>query len=132
MIVPHLFKTAERADGWPDRKGRHPSAQATTHSPVVAIVRRVKALANPTAIMVIAVVLGAATTGAIVAVDASPRASSPAPDSPAWHQLHPVHAPRLPIRPAAYFGAYEPTSPDSYSGMKLFAHAVGRAPNLAL
>jgi mannan endo-1,4-beta-mannosidase len=132
MTIPHMRKTVESADGWPYRKGRHPSAQATGHSPIAAIVRRVKALANSTVIMVIAVVLGAATTGAVLAVESSPRASSPVPDSPAWHQLHPVHAPRLSVRPAAYFGAYEPTSPDSYSGMKLFAHTVRRVPNLAL
>lgn len=101
---------------------------------MAALVRHVKALANSKAVITtIAVILGAATTGAVVLTKFSPsHASSPAVDSPAWHRLHPVHRPPLPVRPQAYLGAYEPTSPNSYSGMKLFAHTAGRAPNLAL
>jgi mannan endo-1,4-beta-mannosidase len=93
------------------------------------------ALTNSTvAVTAIAVVLGAvATTSVVIALESShSHASSPALDTPAWHRLHPVYAPPLSVQPAAYIGAYEPESPDSYSGMKLFAQTAGRLPNLAL
>jgi mannan endo-1,4-beta-mannosidase len=51
--------------------------------------------------------------------------------SPAWHREHPVHV-TLPVRPLAYLGAYEATSPGGYSGMETFARTCGRQPNLAL
>jgi Glycosyl hydrolase family 26 len=101
---------------------------------VASLVRHVTSLTNSKAVItVIAVILGAAaTTGAVVTESSPSHASSPAPGSPAWHRLHPVHGHPLPVRSQAYLGAYEPASPNSYSGMKLFAHTAGRAPNLAL
>jgi mannan endo-1,4-beta-mannosidase len=101
---------------------------------MAVLVRHAIALINSKAVITaIAVVLGAATTVAVVITKSSlSHASSPAPGSPAWHRLHPVHGQPLPVRSQAYFGAYEPTSPDSYSDMNLFAHTAGRTPNLAL
>lgn len=49
-----------------------------------------------------------------------------------WHRAHPVHTPPLPTRPFAYLGAYEATSPGSYSGMRKFASATTTHPDLAL
>jgi mannan endo-1,4-beta-mannosidase len=135
MTIPPLPQPAEPVDRRPSGKGRDPSKRAGGRSPIAALVRHAAALANSKAVITaIAVTLGAAaTTGAIVSIESSrPDASSPAPGTPAWHRLHPVHTPPLPVRPQAYLGAYEPTSPDSYSGMKLFTQTVGRPPNLAL
>jgi hypothetical protein len=101
---------------------------------MAVLVQHATALINSKAVITaIAVILGAATTAAVVITKSSPsHASSPAPDSPAWHRLHPVYVQPLPVRQQAYLGAYEPASPYSYSGMKLFAHTAGRTPNLAL
>jgi Glycosyl hydrolase family 26 len=119
----------EPADGRPSGKVSDPSSPTQRRSPFAVIGRRAAAMTTA-----IAVVLGAvATAGAIVAIESShTRTSAPAPDTPAWHRLHPVYAPPLSVQPAAYVGAYEPASPNSYSGMKLFAQTAGRQPNLAL
>jgi mannan endo-1,4-beta-mannosidase len=102
---------------------------------MASLVRHMTSLKNSRAVVTaIAVILGAgATTGAVVIRGSSAsHASSLAPGSAAWHRLHPVYSPPLPVRPQAYLGAYEPASPYSYSGMKQFAHTTGRVPNLAL
>ena len=134
MTIPFPPQPAEPDDGRAPSEGRHATEQRAGRSLTAALIRRAAALTNSTtAITAIAVVLGAAATTSVVIVESSPpHTSSPAPDTPAWHRLHPVYAPPLPVRPQAYLGAYEPTSPHSYRGMKLFAHTAGQAPNLAL
>jgi mannan endo-1,4-beta-mannosidase len=100
---------------------------------MAALIRRLTALMTiRAASATIALALGAVVTaGVIISIQSSSHASSPAPDSPAWHRLHAVYAPPLPVRPQAYLGAFETTSPHSYSGMLLFTRTVGQAPNLA-
>ena len=58
-------------------------------------------------------------------------ASGGVPNSVTWHQHHPVHV-TLPVRPMAYLGLFESTSPDSYSGTEQFIKASGVRPNVAL
>ena len=50
----------------------------------------------------------------------------PAPGLPALARA------ALPARTASYLGVFEPTSPQSYTGVSGFASAIGRKPNVAL
>jgi mannan endo-1,4-beta-mannosidase len=133
MTIPYSLNKSRPSIAHRPTKAVILAARAGGRLSMAALIRRLAALTkSKTVVTAIAVTFGAAAATGLIVVTKSPHTSSPAPGSPAWHRLHPVYAPPLPVRSQAYLGAYESTSPHSYTGMRLFAHTVGRAPNLAL